>query len=54
MTKLNDAQLNQVAGGTSNIEQVPGTRPQKSADDAGSGIDYGNMQFADQQQFGVS
>ena len=54
MTNLNDAQLNQVAGGTSEIAQVQASRAQRSSKNPDSAIDYGNMQFADQQQFGVS
>ena len=54
MTKLNDAQLSEVAGGSSEITGVRGKRDQKQQDLPAADIDYGNMKFADQQQFGVS
>ena len=54
MTKLNDAQLNQVAGGTSQIEPAPSTRSQRAGSNPVVTINYGSLWFADDPQFGVS
>ena len=53
MTKLNDAQLSEVAGGSSEITAVRSEQKQKQSDLPAADINYGNMQFADQQQFGA-
>ena len=46
MTKLNDAQLEQVSGGSNRMTRVPQHGPQGNSSDGDRWTyDYGNMQF---------
>ena len=53
MTKLNDTQLSEVSGGSTEITRIPDERTKKANDLPAGEIDYGNMIFADDPQFGV-